>query len=80
MCVRECVCEIVCVCVKECVCERDSVCGGDSFVVGCPPLALWVAGSSLVRIWSLDGGRGIVHCYKARDWVTGYSGGGRRLR
>ena len=54
--------------------------GGDSLVVGCPPLALWVAGSSLVRVWSLDGGRGIDPGIEARNWVTGYSGGGQRFR
>ena len=41
--------------------------GGDSLVVGCPPLALWVAGSSLVRVWSLDEGRGIDPSNEARD-------------
>ena len=49
-------------------------------MVGSPPSALWVAGSSLAKVCSLDGGRRIDLRNEARDWVTGYSGGGRRFR
>ena len=54
--------------------------GGNSSVVGYPPLALWVAGSSLAVVRSVDGGRGIDPGNETRDKVIGYSSGGWRFR
>ena len=48
--------------------------GGDSSVVGYPPSALWVAGSSLARVSSLDGSRRIDPGHEDLNWVTAASG------
>ena len=53
---------------------------GYNSVVEYPLTTLWVAGSSLVMVRSLNGGRLIDLCNETRDWVTGCSDGGQKFK